>query len=325
MNTRWLGAGAGFTVLALGFGSLALLLAQDTPRFTTIQPLTNKEIALNLSISNGLAHRIDVSTNPAAWIPLVTLPGAVNSLRHTDSAAPYLQQRLYRAEQLSGTNFLTGDHLVTTNGNVVFRPLYHASFVMSWNGKMIYNDPDSTANYQGLPKADLILISHDHGDHFDGGTINAVTNLATQIVVPLYVYNNNLSVAQRAIAIVLTNGASTNVMGMKIDAIPAYNSNHPLGRGNGYVLTIGDKRIYISGDTGDVPEMRALPDIDVAFLAMNLPFTMSVSNAASAAREFRPKVVYPYHHSGNPATDLNDFKRRVGQDLGIEVRLRKWY
>jgi len=316
-------------MLALGIGavgSFAWLAAQDLPRFTAIQPLTNKEVALSLSVSNGLAHRIDVSTNPAAWMPLVTLPGAMNSLRHTDSATPYLPQRLYRAEQLSGTNFLTGDHLVTTNGNVVFRPLYHASFVMSWNGRTIYNDPDSTANYQGLPKADLILISHDHGDHFDSGTINTLTNAGTQIVVPHYVYNNNLTPAQRAIAIALTNGVSTNVMDLTVEAIPAYNNNHPRGRGNSYVLTIGGKRIFTSGDTGDVAEMRALRDIDVAFVAMNLPFTMSTTNAASAVREFRPKVVYPYHYSpSTPTADLNDFKRRVGQDVGVEVRLRKWY
>ena len=325
MKTRFVHL-VGMLALGVGMGGLpARIAAQNLPRFTVIRPLTNKEVALSLSISNGLAHRIDVSTNPAVWIPLVTLPGAVNSLSHTDSAAPYLQHRLYRAEQLTGTNFLTGDHLVTTNGNVVFRPLYHASFVMSWNGMMIYNDPDSTASYQGLPKADLILVSHDHGDHFDSGTINTLTNLATRIIAPHYVYNNNLTAAQRAIAIALTNGVSTNMMGLTIEAVPAYNSNHPLGRGNGYVLTIGGKRIYISGDTGDVAEMRALQDIDVAFLAMNLPVTLSTTTAASATREFRPKVVYPYHHSGNPATDLNDFKRRVGQDVGVEVRLRKWY
>ena len=109
--------------------------------------------------------------------------------------------------------------------------------------------------------------------------------------------------------------------------MPAYNSNHPLGTGNGYVLTIGGKRIYMSGDTGDITEMRLLPNIDVAFVCMNVPFTMNITNAASAVRDFRPKVIYPYHYKNQDGTfaDLNEFKRRVAQDLGIEVRLRKWY
>src|SRR5437660_592249 len=138
-----------------------------------------------------------------------------------------------------------------------------------------------------------------------------------------------MTLALRAVTTVLTNGATTNVMGMRIDAIPAYNisnANHPLGVGNGYVLTIGGKRIYIAGDTEDVPAMRALQNIDVAFLSINRPYTMDVASAVSAAREFRPAVVYPYHYSpSTPVTDLNLFKRGVGQDLGIEVRLRKWY
>jgi L-ascorbate metabolism protein UlaG (beta-lactamase superfamily) len=125
----------------------------------------------------------------------------------------------------------------------------------------------------------------------------------------------------------LANGGSTNYLGMTIDAIPAYNftaSYHPPGVGNGYVLTIAGKRLYMAGDTEDVPEMRALRNIDAAFLPMNLPFTMTVTNAASAVREFRPAVVYPYHYQGSGSTpgDINVFKRLVGQDLGIEVRLR---
>jgi len=104
--------------------------------------------------------------------------------------------------------------------------------------------------------------------------------------------------------------------------VPAYNSNHPKGRGNGYVLTIGGKRIYMSGDTGDIPETRALQDIDVSFVCMNLPFTMSVDQASDVVRAFRPKVVYPYHYS---QSNVNSFKQKVGTDLGVEVRLRKWY
>ncbi|HXT40330.1 MAG TPA: MBL fold metallo-hydrolase, partial [Candidatus Angelobacter sp.] len=143
-----------------------LLCAQNAPQFTGIQHLTNSEIALQFSGSNGFAYRIDVSTDPPQWQSFLTVLGG-GSLQHTDSAAPYLSRRFYRAEQLaSATNVLTGDHLVTTNGDVVIHPINHASFVMGWNEKMIYNDPvGSAVLYQGIPRADLILISHDHTDH----------------------------------------------------------------------------------------------------------------------------------------------------------------
>lgn len=294
-----------------------------------MQRLTNSEIALTLTAPVGSAYRIESSTNGADWNGYVTFATNVTtSLQNTDSAAPYLPTRYYRAVQLAGSNIVAGEHLATTNGDVIIQPRNHATFVMQWNGKMIYNDPAPPATYAGLPKADLILISHNHGDHFDPNTINAVRGPSAMIIVPQAVYNS-LTAVQKTLAIVLTNGAGTNVLGLTVAAVPAYNisnSNHPLGVGNGYVLTIGGKRIYIAGDTEDVPAMRALTDIDVAFLPINRPFTMLVSNAVSAAREFRPKIVYPYHFSpSSPTTDLNLFKRQVGTDLGIEVRLRKWY
>ena len=193
---------------------------------------------------------------------------------------------------------------------------------------MIYNNPAPPATYTGLPKADLILVTHDHGDHFNTAAIDAVRGPGAVIIATKTVYNG-LSVAQKNIVIVLTNGVVTNVMGLTVEAMPAYNisnSNHPLGVGNGYVLTIGGKRIYIAGDTEDVPAMRALTAIDVAFVPINRPYTMFLSNAVSAVREFRPKIVYPYHYyPSTPTTDLNLFKRQVGTDLGVEVRLRKWY
>ena len=148
----------------------------------------------------------------------------------------------------------------------------------------------------------------------------------TIIIVPQAVYNA-LTAAQKTNAIVLTNTVATNVLGMTIESVPAYNNvYHPRGTGNGYVVTIGGRRIYLSGDTGDAPEIRALPNIDVAFLCMNLPYTMDVPTAASVIRTMRPKVVYPYHYSpSSPTSDVGLFKRMVGADLGIEVRLRKWY
>jgi F420-dependent oxidoreductase-like protein len=133
-----------------------------------------------------------------------------------------------------------GDHLATTNGDVIIQPRFHASFVMQWNGLMIYNDPAPSATYAGLPKADLILVSHTHGDHFSTAHIDAVRGTNCVIIVPQAVYNS-LTVTQKTFAVVLANGASTNVLGLTVSAVPAYNSNHPLGRGNGYVVTIGGK------------------------------------------------------------------------------------
>ena len=311
-------------------GSCSMLWAQLPLEFTGIQPLTNKEMRLQLNLPASGNYRIDVSTNFPSWDSLVTLTGATATLVHTDSAAPYLRTRYYRAEQLSGTNILTGDHLATTNGDVIIHPLYHASLVLGWNGKVIYNDPDDDPNYEttyrGLPKADLILVSHSHGDHFSSNKIEAIRGPNAIIIAPQGVYTN-LTAPQRAVTAVLGYGASTNVFGLTVQAVHAYNGNHsPPGFGNGYVVTIGGKRIYLSGDTGNQPEVRALPNIDVAFLCMNTP-TMTVIDATNVVRTMRPKIAYPYHYrnSGNITTNAGTFKQWLGQDLGIEVRLRKWY
>ena len=325
-------------IAALGSLAAAALNGQTPPVFTTIQPLTNKEVRLQLNAPTGRGYRIDASTNLPSWTPLITLTGATTSLQLTDSAAPYLGTRFYRAEQLSITNLLTGDHLATADGDVVIHPLYHASFVMSWNGKIIYNDPDDDpiyeTTYRELPKADLILISHSHGDHLSTTKIEALRGTNAVIVVPKDVYDR-LTAAQKAIAIILGSGlqtntypTTTNIMGLTVEAVHSYNSNHsPAGFGNGYVVTIGGRRIYMSGDTGNQPEVRAIPNIDVAFLCMNTPFTMDVTQATNCIRAMRPKVVYPYHYrdSTGATTNAASFKQRLGADLGIEVRLRKWY
>lgn len=317
----WLGAG----VLLVG---VEPVLAQAPIRFNSIQVLTNREVALNLS---NAPVRIDAAStlNSNAWRPLVTFTPSAPSITFTDTAAPYLLQRYYRAESVAATN-LAGDYLATDDGDVLIRAINHASVVLQWQGRMIYVDAvNGSAPYVGLPKADLILVSHTHGDHFSSSTIDLVRGTNAVIVAPQAVFNG-LSVAQKPIAVVLTNGAITAAHGITIEAVPAYNlttSNHPKGVGNGYVLTLGGRRIYFSGDTEDVPEIRALANIDVAFLCMNIPFTMTVDKAISTTRDMRPRVVYPYHYrnSDNTFADLNRFKRQVGQDLGIEVRFRKWY
>jgi L-ascorbate metabolism protein UlaG (beta-lactamase superfamily) len=276
-----------------------------------------------------VSYRIDVSTNLPDWEPLFTLPGAGTN-QHVDTATPYFDLRFYRVEQLSGTNLLTGDHVITTNGDEVLHPINHASLVMSWGSKLIYIDPvGGAAPYSGLPKADLILVTHSHGDHFHSPTLDAVRSPGVVIVAPPGVYSS-MSTTLKGLTTVLTNGMATNVLDLRIEAVPAYNlttSNHPRGAGNGYVLTLGGRRLYFSGDTEDIPEMRALQNIDVAFVCMNIPYTMTVEKAASAVRDFRPRVVFPYHYRNQNGTfaDLELFKRLVGTDLGIEVRFRKWY
>ncbi len=208
--------------------------------------LANNEIRLTLTAPAGLSYRIDAATELPAWSALATLPATTaTSLQYTDSIAPSRSARYYRAVQLTEASAFAGDHLSTAEGDVIIHPLYHASFVLNWNGKIIYNDPDDDsayeATYQGLPKADLILVSHSHGDHFSATKIEQVRGPNAVIVAPQAVYNS-LSAAQKALAIVLTNNASTNLLGLTIDAVPAYNANHPRGSGNGYVLTIGGKR-----------------------------------------------------------------------------------
>ena len=296
-----------------------------------VQRLTNQEVVLRLSVPPG-RYRLESAGNLPEWSGLVTFPtNPTGSLVYTDSAAPYLDARYYRAVQLEDAQVVAGDHLVTTNGDVVMQPRNHATFVMHWDGKMIYNDPVPTASYSGLPKADLILISHSHGDHFSTTSIDAVKGPGAIIIAPKTVYSL-LTASQKSNAIVLgytsTNVTTTNVLGLTVEAVYAANSNHsPPGFGNGYVITLGGKRIYISGDTGNAPEIRALTNIDVAFLCMNLPYTMTVSEATNVVRAMRPKVVYPYHYQDQSGSTANAaaFKKQLGTDPGIEVRLRKWY
>ena len=164
-------------LLCCGFGFLISVGAQEAPRFIGIQRLSNQEALLKLSAPAGPNYRIETATNLPAWLGLVTLPGSASIVQHNDSAAPYHSSRVYRAVQLSGNQALTGDHLVTTNGDVLIHPIDHATFVMGWQGKTIYNDPVGAASrFTGLAKADLILVSHSHGDHFSGDTIDAAAN-----------------------------------------------------------------------------------------------------------------------------------------------------
>lgn len=225
------------------------------------------------------------------------------------------------------------DQLATQKGAVTLQPIQHGSVVLSWNKKTVYIDPyGGPAGYTGLAAPDLILITDIHGDHMDLKTLEAINTDKAKIVAPQAVADK-LPAALKEKVMVLANGQKTTQAGIDITAIPMYNlpetpdSRHTKGRGNGYVLQIGGKNIYFSGDTEDIPEMRALKNIDVAFVCMNLPYTMDVNQAAQAVLAFKPKVVYPYHYRGqNGLSDVNEFKKLVNQgNKNIEVRLRNWY
>lgn len=290
---------------------------------------TNREAVLTLKAAPGTTNRIEFSQDLRQWQALTTLlmPNSGAST-HTDSAAPFVGERYFRVVQPTETNALTGDHIQTGDGEIVIHPVNHASFVMIWKNLVIYNDPvGGAALYKSFPRADLILVSHDHGDHFDPSTLAGVRNTnACVIIAPRVVYNS-MTALLKGVTTILTNGSSTNLLGLSVEAVPAYNGNHPKGNGNGYLVSLGGTRIYMAGDTGNTAEMRALQDIDIAFLCMNVPFTMTINDALAAIRGFKPKVVYPYHfrNSDNSLTDLNSLKRQLGTETGTEVRIRKWY
>ncbi len=220
------------------------------------------------------------------------------------------------------------DQITTSAGNLEIHPVLHGSIVFKWNNMDIFIDPYGGAGrYANYDKPDLILISHPHDDHMDLETLADIDTSDAIFIVPQAVADEFPAVYANQ-TVVLTNGESHEIKGITVKAVPMYNlpeegARHAKGWGNGYVLSFGDKDIYVSGDTEDIPEMRALTDIDIAFVCMNLPYTMDINQAASAVLEFEPAIVYPYHHRGQ---DISQFKALV--DAGnkpIEVRLKGWY
>lgn len=212
----------------------------------------------------------------------------------------------------------------TSAGPVKITPIYHASLLIEAGGKNIYLDPARPGNFSGLPSADLILITDIHTDHMDPSVILSISRPGTQIMAPPAVVKTVTTASP------ISNGETKTWGAWTIEAIPMYNIKrgpspgtlyHDKGRGNGYVLTYGGKRFYFSGDTENIPEMRALKHIDVAFVCMNLPYTMPPEEAAEAVKAFHPKVVIPYHYRGS---DLSVFEKAL-QGTGIEVRILDWY
>ncbi len=218
----------------------------------------------------------------------------------------------------------------TDSGDITVRPISHASFILETPMGAIWCDPvGDPALYADMPDPALIAVTHRHGDHFNAEVLNSTGD------VPIITNGDVHAMMDDALkgrTAVIGNGEGTDQGALRIDAIPAYNlaedkqKFHPKARGdNGYILTMGDFRIYVSGDTEDIPEMRALEDIDLAFVCMNLPYTMTADAAASAVAEFKPKFVYPYHYRGkdNGTQDPAVFAKAVGD--ASKVRLADWY
>jgi L-ascorbate metabolism protein UlaG (beta-lactamase superfamily) len=209
------------------------------------------------------------------------------------------------------------DVFKTSGGELKITFIGHGTIMLTYGGKVIHADPVSMyADYAILPKADLILITHEHGDHLDMKAIAAVSKADTAIVV------NPGSAKTVVNGTVMNNGDTKTISGISVEAVPAYNLEkpfHPKGNGNGYVLTLGDKRIFIAGDTENVPEIKALKNIDIAFLPMNLPYTMTPEQVADVAKVMKPKVLYPYHFGNTVAAKVADLLK---DEKGIEVRIR---
>jgi len=204
------------------------------------------------------------------------------------------------------------------DGDITVVPITHATLQLRHGDDVIDIDPVSGADYSSLPPATIVLVTDIHDDHFDARGIGAVAHPNTAVVGPAVVPSPPRTV-------VMANGDKKSVGAVSLEAVPMYNTGggtfHTKGRGNGYIITIGGKRVYLAGDTACTPEMKALTRIDVAFVPMNLPYTMSPTDAADCVKAFRPTIVFPYHYSGS---DPQEFVGAL-QGNGIEVRLRDWY
>jgi len=216
------------------------------------------------------------------------------------------------------------DVIKTSQGDLKITFIGHGTLMFDFGGKVIHVDPwGKLADYSKLPKADLILITHEHQDHLDADVIKKISKPNTILILT----KNCAGKVQGGQ--VMGNGEEKTVAGLKIEAVPAYNlvhkrdtgkPFHPKGEGNGYIVTFGDKKVYVAGDTENTPEMKSLKGVDIAFLPMNLPYTMTPEMVADAAKAFKPKVLYPYHTGETDLAKLADLMK--GTD-GVEIRVRK--
>ncbi len=246
--------------------------------------------------------------------------------------AKWLSQRASDSKPIAVTQ--TGNMAVADEDirPVEVKPISHATMVLKWGETVIYTDPVGGAvAFQGQPAPDVILVTDIHGDHLSAETLSAVIGDAS-LIVPQAV-KDLLPAGLAAQSVVMKNGATLTNHGLQIEALPMYNlpettdSRHAKGRGNGYVIEQAGYRVYVAGDTAGIPEMRALEAIDIAFIPMNLPFTMDVDEAANAVLAFAPKHVYPYHYRGqNGLSDVSRFKSLVAAgNPAIDVVLADWY
>ena len=216
------------------------------------------------------------------------------------------------------------DVINTSAGALEMIFIGHGTLMFSFGGKIIHVDPfGKLTDYSQLPKADLILITHAHGDHLNANALSKIQGDSTDVVIA------EVCASQVKNGIVMKNGDAETIAGLRIEAVPAYNllhkrdngaPFHPKGEGNGYIISFGDTRVYVAGDTENIPEMKALKNIDIAFLPMNLPYTMTPEMLADAARAFRPKVLYPYHYGD---TDTAELVTLLENEEDIEVRIRQ--
>ena len=225
---------------------------------------------------------------------------------------------------LSAQPRFESDTIPTSKGDLRITFIGHGTLMFEYGGMVIHVDPVGRyADYSTLPKADVILVTHEHGDHLDKAAIDKVTKEDTALVLT--------EGCQRRIrtGVVMRNGDAREVKGLSIKAVPAYNivqmrkpgqPFHPKGAGNGYVITFGDKRVYVAGDTENIPEMAELAGVDCAFLPMNMPYTMTPEMAADAARMLKPKILYPYHFGDTDTSKLVDLLKDAPE---IEIRIRK--
>jgi L-ascorbate metabolism protein UlaG (beta-lactamase superfamily) len=221
------------------------------------------------------------------------------------------------------------DVIKTSQGELKIMPLYHGSVMFAFGGKVIDVDPWSRGDFTDLPQADLIVITHTHADHLDLAMVNKLKKAGTIVVGPPAVIDTLNCFPACGQAEIISDSEKKSVMGIIIEGVPMYNlvqgsapgmPYHHKGIGSGYILNFGDTRVYLSGDTECTPEMKALKNINVAFLAMNPPRTESTVEAAGCAKEFKPKIVYPYHYRGSKPEEFAD---ALKDTPGIEVRIRK--
>jgi L-ascorbate metabolism protein UlaG (beta-lactamase superfamily) len=239
------------------------------------------------------------------------------------SATLPLVMALFSATLFAQGNLET-DTISTSRGDLRITFIGHGTLMFEFDGKVIHVDPAARyADYSALPKADLVLVTHEHGDHFDPKTIDRISRPDTRLVL-------SPACADRAKrGLVMKNGDKTSIAGITIEAVPAYNlvherkpgqPFHPKGVGNGYVLTLGKTRVYVAGDTENIPEMARLTGVDCAFLPMNLPYTMTPEMVADAVGKLKPKIVYPYHYG---ETDTSRLVKLLKDVKDTEVRIRK--